>query len=115
MKKADVSPRRLSARISRLAGALAKNRCVLVGTIRPRWIAPRHGASAKRLGPYYQWTFKEAGKTVTVNLSPSQVQLFQRAIDRQRRVEQLLAEMRRLSRLFLEATTQGVTKRKPHN
>jgi hypothetical protein len=112
MKKADASPRRLRVRIVRLAGELAKSRCVLVGTIRPRWIAARHGASGKRLGPYYQWTFKEAGKTVTVNLSPAQVKPFQSAIDRQRKVEQLLAEMRRLSRQLLEATTKGVTRRK---
>jgi len=112
MRKADASPSRLRARIGRLAGELAKARCVLVGTIRPRWIAARHGASAKRLGPYYQWTFKEAGKTVTVNLSPAQVKPFQSAIDRQRRVEQLLAEMRLLSRLLLEVTTESVTRRK---
>ena len=114
MRQADGSPQRLRNRIRRLARQLGSTQQVLVGTIRPRWLAPRHGAPGKRLGPYYQWTFKQAGKTVTVNLSPSQVKPFQRAIDRHRRAEQLLAEMRRLSRLYLEATTEGVLRRKPH-
>ena len=104
---------RLRRRFERMARQLGKSRWVLVGTIRPRRIPARRGASGKLLGPYYQWTFKEAGKTVTVNLSASQVKPFQRAIDRQRRVENLLARMRALSRQFLEATTQGVKKRKP--
>jgi hypothetical protein len=113
MSQADLSPRRLRSRIRRLARQLGKTELVLLGTIRPRWIAARHGASRKRLGPYYQWTFKAAGKTVTVNLSPSQVKPFQVAIDRQRAVERLLAQMRRLSRQFLAATTKGVPRRKP--
>ena len=112
MRKADASPKRLRARLRRLAGELAKTEWVLIGTIRPRWIGARPGAPGKRLGPYYQWTFKEAGKTVTVNLSRSQAKAFQRAIDRQRMAGDLLAEMRRLSRQYLEATTEGVQRRK---
>jgi hypothetical protein len=103
---------RLRRRFERLAQRLGQSEWVLVGTILPRRVPARHGASRKRLGPYYQWTFKEAGKTVTVNLSASQVKLFQRAIDRQRQVEKILEQMRRLSRQFLDATTCGVTKRK---
>ncbi len=95
---------RLQRRLERLAARLGKTRWVLVGTIRPRRVLARRGASRKLLGPYYQWTFKDAGKTVTVNLSATQVPLFQRAIDAQRKVEKLLAEMRALSRQFLEAT-----------
>jgi hypothetical protein len=112
MEKSDGLAPRLCRRLQRLADRLGKAEWVLVGTILPRRIPARHGASRKRLGPYYQWTFKEAGKTVTVNLSASQVKLFQRAIDRQRQVEQILEQMRHLSRQFLDATTHGVTKRK---
>ena len=92
---------------------LGKTGWVLVGTIRPRRIPARRGGSKKLLGPYCQWTFKERGKTVTVNLSASQVKVFQRAIDEQRKVENLLAEMRLLSREFLEGATRGVKRRKP--
>jgi len=113
MEKSDGPADRLRRRFRSLANRLGKSQWVLVGTILPRRIRARHGASSKRLGPYYQWTFKEAGKTVTVNLSPSQVKLFRRAIDRQRQVEQILEQMRRLSREFLDATTRGVNKRNP--
>lgn len=111
MSTRDPRPERLRRQLQRLAARLGKTRRVLVGTIRPRRIPARRGASRKLLGPYYQWTFKEAGKTVTVNLSASQVAPFQRAIDQQRRVEELLARMRALSRQLLEATTQGVKRR----
>lgn len=113
MESHDRSAERLRRLFERMATQLGKTRWVLVGTIRPRQLPAKHGASRKLLGPYYQWTFKEAGKTVTVNLSASQVKPFQRAIDQQRRAENLLARMRSLSRQFLEATTQGVKRRNP--
>jgi hypothetical protein len=108
-----VSAERLQRRFERLARQLGKTGWVLVGTIRPRRIPARHGASRKLLGPYYQWTFKERGKTVTVNLSAAQVEPFQRAIDQQRKLDELLGQMRALSRQFLDATTQGVIRRRP--
>jgi hypothetical protein len=67
----------------------------------------------KSFGPYYQWTFKEAGKTVTVNLTAEQAESFGQAIARHRMLEETIAEMRALSRKILEATTPGVKRRKP--
>jgi len=113
MKQSPTDDDRLRRRIERLAAQLGRLGCVLVGTIRPRWIPARRGKVKRRLGPYYQWTFKDRGKTVTVNLAPSQVKLFQQAIDRQRWADRLLVEMRALSRQFLEATTQGVKRHNP--
>jgi len=113
MESSARSVPRLRRRLARLAARLGQAEWLLVGTIRPRWIAARPGSAKKRLGPYYQWTFKEHGKTVTVNLSAAQVKPFQRAIDEQRQVDTLLAKMRSLSRQFLEATTPGVKRRKP--
>ena len=113
MKRSDSQLQRFRNRLRRLAAQVGRDEWVLVGTIRPRRIPARRGASGKLLGPYYQWTFKEQGKTVTVNLSAGQVRPFQRAIDRQHRIEATLLQMRRLSRQFLEATTRGVKKRKP--
>jgi hypothetical protein len=112
MDQSDGSAARLRRRFERLAARLGKTRWVLVGTIRPRRIPSRRDAAKTWLGPYYQWTFKEGGKTVTVNLSAAQAKAFQRAIDAQRTVERLLADMRRLSRQFLERTTPGVKRRK---
>jgi hypothetical protein len=63
-------------------------------------------------GPYYQWTFKRAAKTVTVNLTASQARIYQRAIDAHRKLEQITDEMRELSLKILEAKTEGVKKRK---
>ncbi|MBW2675640.1 MAG: hypothetical protein JRD89_19905 [Deltaproteobacteria bacterium] len=113
MKKADPSAERLRRRCERLAARLGKTDWVLVGTIRPRRIPSRRSGSKTLLGPYYQWTFKERGKTVTVNLSASQAKVYQKAIDEQRKAGKLLAEMRTLSRQFLEATTRGVKRRNP--
>ena len=113
MESDDRKVEQLRRRLERLAAQLGMTRWVLVGTIRPRTLRARHGASKKLLGPYYQWTFKERGKTVTVNLSAAQVVPFQQAIDQQRHVEEILAQMRTLTRQFLETTTQGVKRRNP--
>ena len=66
----------------------------------------------KRYGPYYQWTRKLQGRTVNINLSEAQVKLFQKVLDEQRKVDQLLEEMQVLSQQLLQATTLGVAPRK---
>jgi len=107
------TPDPLRRRYERLRRRLAKVGWVLHGTITARYDR-RVGPGRPPRGPYFQWTFKRDGKTVTVNLSASQAKAYQKAIDEQRKLEKLLAEMRALSRQFLEATTQGVKRRKPH-
>ena len=105
------------ARYARLTARLAKLGFVLQGTITERTIVrddPAAPGKQKTYGPYYQWTFKRKGKTVTVNLAASQAKTFQRAIDRNRKLAAVLREMRSLSRTILEATTTGVKKRKPN-
>jgi hypothetical protein len=115
MAASESSAERLRRRFARLAGSLGRTGWILLGTIHERRISrPRaRGAAANSYGPYYQWTFKQEGRTVTVNLSPSQVRFFRRAIERQRKLEALLGVMRSLSRKYLDATTHGVPKRKP--
>ena len=117
MVKSKSSPEaeRLRRRFERLAGRIGKSGWILLGTIHERRI-PRPQTRATPMnsyGPYYQWTFRQKGRTVTVNLSASQVDAFRRAIERQRTLEAILSEMRSLSRSYLEATTRGVPKRKP--
>jgi hypothetical protein len=109
------STERLRRRFRRLAARLGKTGWILLGTIHERRIrAPAQtGRRSKTYGPYYQWTFKRDGRTLTVNLSASQLDAFRKAIRLERIVEKLLDEMRSLSRQFLEATTVGVPKRKP--
>ena len=85
---------------------------ILQGTITKRTIA--HLDDKKRIyGPYYQWTRKICAKTVTVNLSHSQVKEYQVAINNNKRLEKTIKDMRDLSLKICDATTAGVIKRKP--
>jgi hypothetical protein len=105
----------LSQRYRRLAAKLAATGPILQGTVTQR-IIPRkqkeEEESVKPYGPYYQWTFKQAGKTATVNLSSPQAKRVLEAIQNNRRVEETLNEMRTVSRQICEATTEGVKRRK---
>ncbi len=99
----------------RLAARLAKLQVMVQGTITERTIERDIDTSPgekKIYGPYYQWTFKDKGKTVTVNLAPDQAKKYQRAIDEHRKMEGIVEEMRQLSRKILEMKTVGVRKRK---
>jgi hypothetical protein len=105
----------LKRRYERLAARLANLGSIAQGTITERTITkedPHNPGSCRTIGPYYQWTFKRNAKTVTVNLSASQVKPFQQAIDNNHKLEMLLTQMRELSCQILESTTQGVQKRK---
>ena len=104
----------LRARYARLAAPLARCGLLLQGTlseVRPRRATPSGAQGVKIYGPYYQWTWKQAGKTVTVNLAAGQRRAFQRAINNQRKIEKRLATLRALSQQILDFTTQGVAKR----
>jgi len=105
----------MEARYRRLTARLARLGPILVGTITPRVIEkddPDKPGKKKTYGPYYQWTFKQEGKTVTQNLAAGQAKVYQQAIDNQRKMEQIIEEMRTLSLAILEETTEGVVKRK---
>jgi hypothetical protein len=87
---------------------------IALGTITPRTITRRDPEDKRRkktYGPYYQWTYKVQGKTVTVNLTKDQAVEFRKAIANQRRLEAILAKMLALSRTILQNTTVGVRKR----
>src|SRR5437773_8201193 len=114
MKPGEKKLRALRARYARLAAPLARCGLLLQGTIsevRPRRSTPSGAQAFKIYGPYYQWTWKQAGKTVTVNLAAEQHRAFQRAINNQRKIEKTLAALRDLSRRILELTTHSVPKR----
>ena len=106
---------RMRTRYARLTARLAKLGPVLQGTITERIIQrddPGRPGKQKNYGPYYQWTFKRNGKTVTVNLTHARAKTYQKAIDNHRKMDEVLTEMRELSRRILESTTKGVEKRK---
>lgn len=114
-KKTDVEA--LQKRYQRLKEQLARLGLVQIGSLCTR-IDRRRDAQGnwREYGPYYQWTFKQAGKTKTVNLSPQQAPLWRKAIANQRLLETLSRQMREISAKILQTTTQGVPKRtrKPH-
>jgi hypothetical protein len=98
----------------RLQGELAQLGPIAVGTIIPRLIVqpdPEDKRTKKTYGPYYQWTYKQEGKTVTVNLTKAQAGAFQKAIHNHRRVHRILKKMLQLSRTILQRTTVGVPRR----
>lgn len=106
----------LKRRYAQLTRRLSKLGPVLQGTITERAIErpdPHNPKRTRTYGPYYQWTFKRAGKTVTVNLTRQQAKRYQTAINNQRTFEQIADQMRELSLQILDATTKSVPKRKP--
>lgn len=102
-------------RLSKLAEQLGRTGLILPGSIFKRIIKKEvsdEGKPQKILGPYYQWTWKKKGKTVTINLTKEQVVEFQKAIDTQRTVEKIIKEMRDVSLQILELTTKSVKRKK---
>jgi len=63
---------------------------------------------AKRHGPYWEWTYKQAGKTINVKLAPSAGPLYKAAAQQYRRLKSLLNRLERLSHKALanQAKTQ---------
>ncbi len=102
----------MRARYGVLVSRLKEPGLLLQGTITERIIESPDGAK-KTYGPYYQWTRKIYAKTVTVNLSRSQVKEYQAAINNNKKLEKTIDELRELSLKICEATTTGVKKRKP--
>jgi len=60
-----------------------------------------HRDPAQRHGPYFEWTYKAAGKTVNVRLSPQAAPIYQAATRQHRKLKALLARLERLSRTAL--------------
>jgi len=60
-----------------------------------------HRDPSQRHGPYFEWTYKVAGKTVNVKLSPQAAPLYQAATRQHRKLKAVLARMERVSRTAL--------------
>ena len=56
---------------------------------------------AKRHGPYFELTYKAAGKTVNVKLTPEVMPLFRAASQQYRKLKSLLNRLERLSQTVL--------------
>jgi hypothetical protein len=103
---------RLLARYEGLKASVSGLGLVQIGSVAER-IDRRANAKGemREWGPYYQWTFKEAGKTRTVNLTREQARVWAKAILNHRKLEKIVDEMRSVSLRILRETTQGVPPR----
>lgn len=61
---------------------------------------------AQRHGPYFEWSHKVKGKTVSLHLQPEQALVYQEGTARWRRLRTLLARMENLSRRAIERKTK---------
>lgn len=57
-----------------------------------------HQDPAKRHGPYFEWTYKEKGKTVNRRLRPEEAPIYQAAIQQYRKLQSVLKQMEQVSR-----------------
>ena len=83
------------------------------GSVIHRYAAPDTGGPgtqpAKRgRSPYYQWSSKAGGKTITRTLTEDEAELYQEWIENDRKLRVILKEMRRAS----EHATQLILKQK---
>jgi hypothetical protein len=62
---------------------------------------PCHTEPNKRHGPYWEWTYKAAAKTVNVRLSPTAGPLYKAASQQYRKLKSLLNRLEKLSRTAL--------------
>ena len=60
----------------------------------------------------WRWTRKVKAKTVTVALSDQQAELFRRAVDDHRKLEELIDQMRAISQQVLLNSVEGPPRRK---
>lgn len=63
----------------------------------------------KRHGPYYEWTYKENGKTVNVRLTAESAPLFQEAGRQYRQLKAILARLEKLSRQAIGRLAKNVS------
>ena len=62
---------------------------------------------ARRHGPYFEWTYKVAGKTVNVRLAPDAVAAYRVGTAEWRRLRGLLTRLENLSRRAIRRQTQS--------
>lgn len=97
----------LEARYAALRGELAGIGYLSQGSVYRR--------PAGQPGTRFTWSTKVKAKTVSLALSEEQADWLEKAIAEHRRVQKLLAEMRRLSRQIMRARFPDTERRRPLN
>lgn len=70
-----------------------------------------HGDPPQPHGPYYQWTTKVNGKTVTRRLTADEAHTYQEWIDNDRRMRRLITQMRQVAAKATEIKLAATTSR----
>ena len=93
-----------SKRFQELKAELARIEYFSKGTVLARMIkcgkpnCPCGADPKKRHGPYFEWTYKEQGKTVNVRLTAEAALVFQAAPGQYRKLKSTLARLEKISR-----------------
>ena len=114
------TPQRLAthqARYTQLAAQLADVGFIAAGSVTRRYTrctSPGCRCNAdppQPHGPYYQWTAKIDGKTVTRRLTPDQAHLYQQWIANDRQLRAIITKMRQVAAkatdLIIKDTTES--------
>ncbi len=114
----NVSPAtRQQARADRIAAELASPGLALPGTLIQRHVrcgkpgCRCHASPPVLHGPYWQWTRKAGGKTVTRLVPDDQLDNYRQWLDNHRRLRALVAELEALTLAIADAGPRG--KRRP--
>ena len=105
----DHAPRDELRQIAKELSTLARTGKVLPGSLQQRHTyCGKPGCACQAdpprpHGPYWQWTRKAAGKTITRRLTPEQSERYRPWIENDRRIRELLTRLEALSIANLEA------------
>lgn len=102
-KRRDVALRRYAQQYKELKAEFLGLGYVLQGSVIERWMecgksaCQCHANTQARHGPYYQWSWKTRGRTVSVYLDKEQATLCKDWIRNNRRMQRILTRIRALS------------------
>ena len=108
MKKIARLIRQFNAQID----ALPPEGYILQGSVVKQYLHRTRGDHTTEYGPYFIWTRKVNGTTVTRALTVEQAKVIRDAIRRNKELEKRLAKLRVLSEQIIAALTPSVTRRK---
>ena len=107
-------------RFEELKAGLARIEYFSKGTLQARMIkcgkpqCPCGADPQRRHGPYFEWTYKEQGKTVSVRLTAKAAPLFQAASKQYRKLKSTLARLETLSRQAITRLAKQADSESPH-
>jgi len=107
--KIDPAQREEARQIASELAKLARTAKVLPGSIQQRLMrcgragCACHADPPRLHGPYWQWTRKVAGKTVTRYISPKTASDYESWIENDRRIRELVTRLETLGIVHLEA------------